>query len=283
MIVLKQNRLNPLCCSCLNTEPCVHTPTHMHWGVGIRQPHVPSITFMCGLSPKWPFAYSPRDPLMHPLGGDKHKRTHHRSAHTHIHTHSQRLAKLDLQPATITCDWEPLKLVTNSILGLLIRHAWALGFLYVVIKGRVYGRPRALGWMIILTSSEPKATRCRGSGGTAGGGAPSKWVFDTERRCIGKWFLLVCSALSLTLGKNHTGRYAQRERVAITKLRKHTVVLFIFRVKCWQTEAKPTQPSSIICKERDKLYYPLRGGWQRLECHSKCNKSKNNNKNNLWK
>lgn len=132
-------------------------------------------------------------------------------SHAYTHTHSQRLAKLDLQPATITCDWEPLKLVTNSILGLLIRHAWALGFLYVVIKGRVYGRPRALGWMIILTSSEPKATRCWGSGGAAGGGAPTQWLFDTERRCIGKWFLLVCSALSLTLGEttranSHKGR-----------------------------------------------------------------------------
>lgn len=181
--------------------------------------------------------------------------THAPQVHTNTRTctraYSQRLAKLDLRPATITCDWEPLKLVTNSILGLLIRHAWALGFLYVVIKGRVYGRPRALGWMIILTSSEPKATRCRGSGGTAGGGAPTEWVFDTERSCIGKWFLLVCSALSLTLGKNHTGRRAQRETVAITKLRTHTVVVFIFRVKCWQTEAKPTQPSSVICRQRD--------------------------------
>lgn len=82
----------------------------------------------------------------------------HKHARTYTHTHRQRLAKLDLQPGTITCDWEPLKLVTNSILGQLIRHAWALGFLYVVIKGRVYGRPQALGWMIILTSTEPKTT-----------------------------------------------------------------------------------------------------------------------------
>lgn len=121
---------------------------------------------------------------------------------THTHVRRQRLAVLDLQPRTITCDLAPLKLVTNSILEQLIRHAWALGFFYVVIKARVYGRPQALGWMIVLTSSEPKATHSWGGMRCVQAAElPQKqplihrggWL-----RCIGKWFLLLLLVLCLT-------------------------------------------------------------------------------------
>lgn len=99
--------------------------------------------------------------------------------HAQTCTHMRR-QRLDLQPETITCDWEPLKLVTNSILGQLIRHAWALGFLYVVIKGRVYGRPQASGWMIALTSSEPKATHGWGGMGCRQGYSHKISLWYTE-------------------------------------------------------------------------------------------------------
>lgn len=126
----------------------------------------------------------------------------HTSRQTHAHVRRQRLAVLDLQPRTITCDLAPLKLVTNSILGQLIRHAWALGFFYVVIKARVYGRPQALGWMIVLTSSEPKATHSWGGMRCVQAAElPQKqplihrggWL-----RCTGKWFLLLLLFLCLT-------------------------------------------------------------------------------------
>lgn len=91
------------------------------------------------------------------------------------------LAVQDLQPRTITCDLATLELVTNSILGQLIRHAWALGFLYVVIKARVYGCPQALERIIILTSSEPKATHSWGGMGCAGWGTPIKTLLYTQK------------------------------------------------------------------------------------------------------
>lgn len=100
------------------------------------------------------------------------EREHARGRQTHTCMQRQMLAARDLQPGTITCDLATLELVTNSILGQLIRHAWALGFLYVVIKARVYGHPRALGWIIVLTSSEPKATHSWGEMGHAGRGTP---------------------------------------------------------------------------------------------------------------
>lgn len=152
------------------------------------------------------FAYSPWDWLLHPRGEDTHWEQ------THTRMHSQRLAELDLQPGTITCDWAPLKLVTNSILGQLIRHAWALGFLYVVIKGRVYVRPQALGWMIVLTSSEPKATHGWGGMGRRQGYSHEISLWYTEGddcTASGSDFFLVLLQLCLT-SKNHMSE-AQRE------------------------------------------------------------------------
>ena len=149
------------------------------------------------------FAYSPRDLLVHP-GGRGHTHTHTHT-HTRTHMHRQRLAELDLQPGTVTCDWEPLKLVTNSILGQLIRHAWALGFLYVVIKGRVYGRPQALGWMIVLTSSEPKATHGWGGMGRRQGCSLKISLWYTEEddcAASGSDFLQFLLLLCLT-STNH--------------------------------------------------------------------------------
>lgn len=119
----------------------------------------------------------------------------HTRAHTHTHTCAVKaLAELDLQPGPITCDLAPLKLVTNSILGQLIRHAWALGFLYVVIKGRVYGRPRALGVNDRPDLQWTKShTRLGRDGMCRQGYSHKNSLWYTEGRwlgCIGKWFRL---------------------------------------------------------------------------------------------
>lgn len=195
--------------------------------------------------------------------------THKVQACAHTHTQRQRLAELDLQPATITCDWEPLKLVTNSILGLLIRHAWALGFLYVVIKGRVYGRPQALGWMIILTSSEPKATHGWGAMGCRRGHSHkiSLWYTEGEDDAAsGSDFCWVLLPLQLTPRKPH-GWLTQREKMAITKLGTHTI-WSLFMV--WNAGILIPKPLSVIYKDKDKLYCPLWDICLRRQCHSKC-------------
>lgn len=171
-----------------------HTlPPCIRWLVSSRWLYLPSITFMSCLSPKWP---------LHIHHGTYlcilRERTH-TSAQTHTCTLCQRLAELDLQPGTITCDLAPLKLVTNSILGQLIRHAWALGFLYVVIKERVYGHPQALGWMIVLTSSEPEATHSWGGMRGVGRGTPTKLVFDTHRKMTGLHHSADASAFTVAL------------------------------------------------------------------------------------
>lgn len=219
-----------------NTAPLCIGPS---WHVSLRLLHIPSITFMSCLSPKWPFAYSPQDLPVHPLGEGRHRHIHkrtHAHTHTHAHRHRQRLAKLDLQPGTITCDWEPLKLVTNSILGQLIRHAWALGFLYVAIKGRLYERPQALVWMIILTSNEPKATHGWGAMGCRQGYSHKMSLWYTEGDDCAAWgsgfFWFYCfsgqvqETTWLTNAKNEFGKIKNPYCIVCDSLKCKVLVCF---------------------------------------------------------